>query len=98
VRPHLVSYLFLVIALLLADAFGRRRRGAGPALALLGVPWANLHGVGDPVLLAVLLIHLADVVWPHLRGQMGETLRDREVRRWAALCAACALAFLVNPF
>jgi tetratricopeptide (TPR) repeat protein len=98
VRPHLFSYLFLVIALLLADAFTRRRRGAGAALVLLCVLWANLHGVEYPVLLAVLLIHLADAARPHLGRHLAETLRDRGVRRWAALTLACALAFLVNPF
>jgi hypothetical protein len=98
VRPHLFSYLFLVIALLLADAFGRRRRGAGVALVALCVLWANLHGVEYPVLLAVLLILLADALRPHLRRQLGETLRDPDLRRWAALVAASALAFLVNPF
>ena len=75
-----------------------RRVVLGAALVVLCVAWANLHGVEYPVLLAVLGIHFAVALLPHLRGQMADALRDRALTRWAALIAACALAFLVNPF
>lgn len=88
VRPHLVSYLFLLVALLLLDALRGGRWRAAPLLVLMCALWANLHGVEYPVVLAVIGIHAADAL----------VARDRAARRWGLLLAACAAAFLANPF
>ena len=88
VRPHLVSYLFLLVALVLLDALRRGRWRVAPPLVLLCALWANLHGVEYPVVLAAIAIHAADAF----------VARDGAARRWVGLLAACAAAFLANPF
>jgi tetratricopeptide (TPR) repeat protein len=98
VRPHLFSYLFLVVALLLLDAMRRGRRAPAFVLPVLCVVWANVHGVEYPVLLATVAVHVAAAFAPHLRRHVGELLRDPGLRPWLVLALACAASFLVNPF
>jgi hypothetical protein len=99
VRPHLVSYLLMVVALFLLDAFqAGRRRAAGIGLVALCVVLANAHGVQYPVVLLMITIYAAGGLAPHLRRPAADVARDGHVRGWAALVVGCAAAFLVNPF
>ena len=98
VRPHLFSYLLLVVALVLLDGMRRGRIRPAFLLPVLCVVWANVHGVEYPVVLAVVAVYVAAAFAPHLGRNVGELLRDRGLRTWLILAAACAAAFLVNPF
>ena len=97
-RPHLFSYLLLLVAIVLLDEMRRGRSWPAFVLPILCVVWANVHGVEYPILLAIVAVHLAAVLAPHLRRNLGELFRDRGLRTWLALGVACAAAFLVNPF
>ena len=98
IRPHLVDYLFLVVAMILLDRLWRRPRSLEPWLPLLCVAWASLHGVEYPVLLVVVAIHGVGALLPRAREPLGTLLRDRDVWRWPALFVLCAGAFALNPF
>ncbi|HEV7498608.1 MAG TPA: hypothetical protein VGQ33_01335, partial [Vicinamibacteria bacterium] len=98
VRPHLFSYLLLLVSVILLDGMLRGRRAAMFALPVLCVVWANVHGVEYPVLLAVVGVHVAAVLSPHLRRKVGDLIRDRDLRPWLVLAVTCTAAFLVNPF
>ncbi len=98
IRPHLFSYLALLVVLVLLDAFRGGRRWAAPALVAVCVLLANFHGVEYPIVLAAVLLHALDALRPHLRRPAGEILHDRAVVRWPILLVACTVAFLANPF
>jgi tetratricopeptide (TPR) repeat protein len=98
IRPHLVDYLFLVVAMLLLDRLWRRPRTLEPWLPLLCVAWANLHGVEYPVLLIAVGVHGVAALLPRMRDPLGTLARDRDVWRWPALLVLCAGAFALNPF
>ena len=98
VRPHVVSYLFLALAVLLLDRWRSRPERVDPWLPLLAVAWASLHGVEYPVVLLLAGVTAAVELLPHRDGQMADLLRRREVARWPLLVLATALAFLANPF
>jgi tetratricopeptide (TPR) repeat protein len=97
-RPHLVSYLFLVLVLFALERFRARTTWIDVPLVLLCAAWANLHGVEFPVVLAVIALHAASALWPYRNGGLSRLWREREVVRWLLLSAACMAAFLVTPF
>ncbi|HVY61926.1 MAG TPA: hypothetical protein VHF22_09750, partial [Planctomycetota bacterium] len=48
VRPHLFSYLFLALTLVVLERMRTRERALGLVLPLLCIAWASLHGVEYP--------------------------------------------------
>jgi tetratricopeptide (TPR) repeat protein len=97
-RPHLVSYLLLAVAALLLDRLWRRPGRLDPWLPLLCVPWAALHGVEYPVLLALLGAYgLASLArrWP---TPLGRAFLGWDLWRWPVLALACVAGFLMSPF
>jgi tetratricopeptide (TPR) repeat protein len=97
-RPHLFSYLFLVLLLLGLERFRGSRAFVDWALVALCVVWANVHGVEYPIVLAVIALYAASALWPYRKLALPALLRQRAAARWLALFAACTGAFLVNPF
>jgi tetratricopeptide (TPR) repeat protein len=98
IRPHLVDYLFLVVAMILLDRLWRRPRSLEPWLPLLCVAWASLHGVEYPIVLVAVAVHGVAAVLPRAREPLGALARDRDVWRWPALFILCAAGFALNPF
>jgi hypothetical protein len=94
-RPQVVSY-FLVAALLVLLAAGKRRRAVLAVTPFLFVLWGNLHG---SFLLGLVILGLEAVV-AFLPARMGRLSVDRPlVRRDALLLLlGSGLATLVNPF
>ena len=92
-RPHLFTLVLFVASVWLLDADRRRHTRAVWILPALTILWTNLHGgfVILPVWLAALAVSAAiEGIWnrPALR----------EVKRYAALFAACCAATLINPY
>jgi tetratricopeptide (TPR) repeat protein len=98
IRPHLIDYLFLVVAMILLDRLWRRPGSLEPWLPLLCVAWASLHGVEYPILLMAVAVHGLAALLPRAREPLGALARDRDVWRWPALFVLCAAAFALNPF
>jgi hypothetical protein len=87
-RPHLFGWLFLLVALLMAEQSPRRRgRGWIGAMGLLGCVWANMHGsffLGP----SVFALYSAEAA-----------LRRRpEAGRLAAWAAAAGMGTFANPY
>src|SRR5262249_26787781 len=96
--PHLFSYLFLLLTMVLLERFARSDRFFEPLLPLVCVLWANLHGVEYPVALAALALYCGAGLAPYLQCDLATLLRTPRAARWPVLFAACALSFAVNPF
>jgi hypothetical protein len=89
-RPHLFSLLLLAGFLLVLEHVPR----ALPALPVLAVLWANLHGIEYPVLLLVLGAWAAPLLLAAVRAR---ALPAGEPRRRLVWLALTALAPLVTP-
>jgi tetratricopeptide (TPR) repeat protein len=63
VRPHLFSYLFIVLFLYILEC----RREKIWLLPLLGVFWSNLHGIEYPVMFLIVFAYIAEIYWRQLR-------------------------------
>ncbi|MFA6002337.1 MAG: CDC27 family protein [Thermoleophilia bacterium] len=74
VRPHLFSYLFIVVFLYILE----KRRDKIWLLPILGIFWANLHGIEYPVMFLIAAAYLLDIWGRRFRkdapqGQKNET-------------------------
>ncbi|MBA4395894.1 MAG: hypothetical protein C0394_00670 [Syntrophus sp. (in: bacteria)] len=63
VRPHLFSYLFIVVFLYILEY----RRDKIWILPLLGVLWSNLHGIEYPVMFLIVFAYLAEIYYRQFR-------------------------------
>ena len=63
VRPHLFSYLFIVVFLYILE-FKREKIWLLP---LLGILWSNVHGIEYPVMFLIVFAYLAEIYWRQFR-------------------------------
>ena len=63
VRPHLFSYLFIIVFLYILEF----KRDNIWLLPLLGILWSNLHGIEYPVMFLIVFAYLAEIYWRHFR-------------------------------
>ncbi len=63
VRPHLFSYLFIVVFLYILE-FNRDKIWLLP---LLGIFWSNIHGIEYPVMFLIVFAYLAEIYWREFR-------------------------------
>lgn len=63
VRPHLFSYLFIVVFLYIMEF----KRDKIWLLPLLGIFWSNVHGIEYPVMFLIAFAYLAEIYWRHFR-------------------------------
>lgn len=63
VRPHLFSYLFIVVFLYILEY----RRDKIWLLPILGILWANLHGIEYPVMFLIAFAYLAEIYYRQFR-------------------------------
>jgi hypothetical protein len=100
-RPHLLSWLLMLIWFYLLDSFESNPTSGSkllwlPAIMLL---WVNLHGgflVGFFLLGIYLLTNLWDFLWYRNPGQ--RTVSSKQFKRVALIGMLCALATLINPY
>ncbi len=90
IRPHLVSYCMIALFLLILE---HRRRWL-PALPVLSIAWANLHGVEWPVGALICGAYFLEAAW-RLYRTAPSAAEDRKVLLWTT---ACLPALLINPF
>ncbi|MBI4424070.1 MAG: hypothetical protein HY554_10105, partial [Elusimicrobia bacterium] len=88
VRPHVFTYLFIALALYLAQEAPRR----ACLLIPLAVVWANTHGIAYPVLGLVCAAYLAERVYESRGGRAPPAARPAP---WPLLLAP--LALLATP-
>ena len=63
VRPHLFSYLFIVVFLYILEF----KRDKIWLLPLLGIFWSNVHGIEYPVMFLIVFAYLAEINWRQFR-------------------------------
>jgi tetratricopeptide (TPR) repeat protein len=63
VRPHLFSYLFIVVFLYILEF----KRDNIWLLPLLGIFWSNVHGIEYPVMFLIVFAYLAEIYWRQFR-------------------------------
>lgn len=90
IRPHLFSYLLIAVFLVILE----QRRGSPWLLPVLGVLWANLHGIEFPVMFLILLAYLAEEFWRKVRRASPEGAMPPRTR---ALAIATLYAIFVTP-
>jgi hypothetical protein len=96
-RPHVFTFLFLIISLWLIDADRLRPSKWIWALVPLTALWANMHG-GFLALVASLAILAAGSVVEGLLTLERRAVSLSQARRYALLAAACVLASGLNPY
>jgi len=96
-RPHLFTYFFLAVAMLLLDRDRRRPGRAAWLLVPLTALWANLHGgfLALLVCLGLLTIGYGVEAWLFAAGEPG---RSNLARRYGLLTGACGAAACLNPW
>jgi hypothetical protein len=105
-RPHIFSYLFLALVLLV---LARRRRGLAAGrrwegflvLPVLQVLWANLHGgflLGPATVFLAAAGELFDGVLASSAGRAAWADHRREAARLTGLAGLLVAASLVNPY
>ena len=97
IRPHLFTYLFFLLTLLLLDAAERKNRWALWALPAVMLVWANTHGgflAGLGIVGIWAVVHL---VCRWLSATFKETAPYRPITL-VLLVVACASAALLNPY
>ena len=90
VRPHLFSYLFILIFLFLLDF----RPTKAYALPLLAVLWVNLHGIYYPVLLLTVSAYLLEWIAERVANR---TFPRKETLAFAVPALLALLAPLATP-
>jgi tetratricopeptide (TPR) repeat protein len=90
VRPHLFSYLFIVVFLYILE-FNQNKIWL---LLLLGIFWSNIHGIEYPVMFLIVFAYLAETYWWQFRKiQTGDTLGKKE--KW--LLIAVFYTIFITP-
>ncbi len=73
VRPHLFSYLFIVLSLYLLE----HKRGFVFLLPIITLAWANLHGIEYPVALVIYGAYLGEFIFEHFKNGKPATRTDK---------------------
>jgi len=63
VRPHLFSYLFIVVFLFIIEFKWDKIW----LLPLIGILWSNIHGIEYPVMFLIVFAYLVEIYWWQLR-------------------------------
>lgn len=92
VRPHIFSYLFIVLFVIFLDKKTWKRSLFLPFFAAL---WSNLHGVEYPVLFFICFSYLLDFFIGRFRSE--KPLSKEEIL-FVLPIVLCIPAILINPF
>jgi hypothetical protein len=95
VRPHLFSYLFIVIFLYILEFKPRGARWLLPPLAAL---WSNLHGVEYPVMLLVLGGYFLEFVRHQMKKHRNTPGSETYVYPFLLVLSAGAILFTPHGF
>ena len=90
VRPHIFSYLFIVLFLYILE----KRPDLTLLLPLLSVLWCNIHGIEYPVMMLICLCFLVEIFCLRLKNR--KPLKGKELLSILSIVAAMWMV-LVNP-
>lgn len=88
VRPHLFSYLFIVVFLYILEC----KRDKIWLLPFLGIFWSNVHGIEYPVMFLIVFAYLAEIYWNRFRK-----IPDTEKRKEKWLLIAVFYTIFITP-
>ncbi|MCX7857200.1 MAG: tetratricopeptide repeat protein [Deltaproteobacteria bacterium] len=71
-RPHDFSYLFLVLFLYILEL----KKSHVKYLPILGVAWANIHGVVYPVMVFIVIIYVLDLMYEKRKNRLSVGRED----------------------
>lgn len=100
VRPHLFTYLFIVVFIVLFE----RRSRVMIVLPLLAVLWANVHGGAFPVMMLIVLAYLLEYFLARLLSRSSlpspalSFLIPAALSLWAVLATPHGVKLLAVPF
>jgi len=63
VRPHLFSYLFIIVFLYMLE-FKQNKLWLLP---IMGIIWSNIHGIEYPVMFLIVFAYLGEIYWQEFR-------------------------------
>src|SRR5262249_14620906 len=90
VRPHMFTYTLTVAFLCILESRPTSRWRL--CLPLLGLLWANVHGVFYPVMLVIAFAYLAEIGWNWWRAQ--DPIASRELRGAVPILMTIGTVFL----
>ena len=93
VRPHLFSYLFIVVFLFILEF----KRDKIWLLPLLGIFWCNIHGIEYPVMMLIILAYLAEMYYMDWRGTH-KSSHDSKKFKWILICTTYTVFFTPHVF
>ncbi len=76
VRPHLFSYLFIVVFLFILEF----RRDKIWLLPLIGILWSNIHGIEYPVMFVIVFAYVAEIYWRQFRNIQQDPIIDKKTK------------------
>lgn len=77
VRPHLFSYLFIVVFLYVLEF----KRDKIWLLPILGIVWSNVHGIEYPVMFLIVFAYLLEIYWNQFR-KIPATKETGRAEKW----------------
>ena len=88
VRPHLFSYLFIVVFLYILEC----KKDKIWMLPLLGILWANIHGIEYPVMILIVLAYLAEMYYQDFKRSSQQRGGDK-IKKWSLILTPYAVFF-----
>lgn len=93
VRPHLFSYLFIVIFLYILEC----KQDKIWLLPFLGILWSNIHGIEYPVMLAIVFAYLAEIYYHRFQKRSAEYEISSKTR-WLLIAVFYTIFFTPRIF
>lgn len=93
VRPHLFSYLFIVVFLYILE----RKRDKIWLLPILGILWCNIHGIEYPVMIIIVFAYLAEMYYQDFKKEAHHPA-DSKSTKWLLILTIYTVFFTPHVF
>lgn len=98
IRPHLFSYLFILIFIKTLQDYQTGGINRLYILPILQLFWINLHGVEYPIPFFIIGTYIFQSMIPYMRKDIHELLKSKEFIHLSFTFFACIIVSFVNPF
>jgi tetratricopeptide (TPR) repeat protein len=88
VRPHLFSYLFIVVFLYILEM----KRDKIWLLPILGILWCNIHGIEYPVMFLIVFAYLAEIYYQDFKKEVHHPA-DNKLTKWLLILTSYTVFF-----
>jgi len=88
VRPHIFSYLFIVVFLYILEL----KRDKIWMLPFLGVLWSNIHGIEYPVMILIIIAYLAEMYYSDFRKNTKQSGNNKKTK-WILILTIYSVFF-----